>query len=100
MKTFLFLLGIGLALAIPSEIKPSKVRPEKEIVIKKHYPEVITEFEEHNYAKLPIEELIKVAAEHEGLEFLNDVDAIESMGIDPLNLDPELIEDALSTTVR
>lgn len=99
MNTFLLLLGIGVALATPSGDKAGTIiKPDKEFVIKKAYPEVITDFEVPNYAELPIEELLQLAAEHPGLEYLNDINATTTM--DTLNLHPDLIEDALSTTVR
>lgn len=97
MKSFLLLVTIGLALATPFE---GEVSVEEEVIPSKHYPEVITDIDQVDISKLSIEELLEEAGHHPGLEFLNDADAVASMGIDPMNIDPELIVDAFSTTVR
>lgn len=126
MKTFILLVGISLAIASPSvggnvgkskhekyvanaENKyveflpetPETVKPEPDFVIpEKQYPEVITEFVESiDYSQVPIEELLQIASEQPGLEFLSDANATAAMGIDINNLDPDLVADALATTV-
>lgn len=98
MKTLIFLVGISLALASPG----GKVgnREHEFVVPEKQYPEVITEFEDVvDYSQLPIEQLLEIASEHEGLEFLNDANATAAMGIDMSTLSNDLVADALATTV-
>ncbi len=110
MKTLIFLVGISLAFASPSWDKAGKPETENEFHVpekqnefripEKQYPEVITEFTESiDYSQLPIEELIQLASEHEGLEFLSDANATAAMGIDISSLHPDLVADALATTV-
>lgn len=63
--------------------------------------EVITQFTDSvDYSELSIDELIQIASKHEGLEFLADANATAAMGIDINNLHPDLVADALATTVR
>lgn len=116
MKNFLLLVSIGLALATPYEkeveldIKPDiligtnnpivikEVEMDAEVEIQK-YPQVIKDTKQLDISKLSIEALLEEAVHHPGMEFLNDPEAAASMGIDPMNIDPELIADAFSTTV-
>lgn len=128
MKTLILLVGISLVLASPSSpgmaagkpkhekefVLPEKQYPEsvvdfdvvdkpeqEEFVIpEKQYPEVITEFDVVDYSQLPIEQLLQLAAEHEGLEFLSDANATAAMGIDISTLSNDLVADAMATTVR
>lgn len=76
-------------------------KPEDDFVIpEKQYPEVITEFEVVDYSQLPIEQLLQIASEHEGLEFLSDANATAAMGIDISTLSNDIVADAMATTVR
>lgn len=121
MKTLILLVGIALAVAgktgkpkkenefvVPAThytefIAESDVveKQENEFVIpEKQYPEVITEFDVVDYSQLSIEQLIQIASEHEGLEFLSDVNATAAMGIDISTLSKDLLADATATTVR
>lgn len=97
MKSFLLLVSISLALATPFE---SEVEAGKQIILSNELPEAIPESEPVDFSKLTIEELLEEAIHHPGMEFLNDAEAVASMGIDPMNIDPELIVDAFSTTVN
>lgn len=101
MKTFIFLVGISLALASPGG-KVGKPQHENEFVIpEKQYPEVITKFDDIvDYSTLPIEQLLQIASEHQGLEFLSDANATAAMGIDISTLSSDIVSDALATTVR
>lgn len=125
MKTLILLVGIALAVASPSAGKAGKPKKENEIAVpatqytefiaesdvvekqenefvipERQYPEVITEFDVVDYSQLPIEQLIQIASEHEGLEFLSDVNATAAMGIDISTLSNDLLADATATTVR
>lgn len=100
MKTFLLLLSIGLALAIPMEVE---IEAGRDFLLNEYpseYPKVTTVFDLPDYSKLSIDDLLEAASHHSGLEFLNDTDAAASMGIDLMNLHPDLIYDATTTTVR
>lgn len=66
----------------------------------KQYPEVITNFVTSDYSNLPIEELIQIASEHEGLGFLSDANATAAMGFDASTFSHDIIADAMATTVR
>lgn len=102
MKAFIFVVaGLTLALASPNGFKEGNPQQEYEFRIpEKQYPEVITNFPESiDYSQLSTEELIALASEHEGLEFLADANLTAAMGID-INAHHDLVADALSTTVR
>lgn len=85
---------------LPESEQTDRPRQENEFVIpEKQYPEVITEFINVDYSDVPIEQLIQLAAEHEGLEFLSDTNATAAMGFDVSTLSHDIIADALATTV-
>lgn len=101
MKTLLLLVGIGFAFATPfeNEFGP-RFELKEDVLYSDKYPEVITEIEQIDYENLPIESLINEASHHAGLEFLSDANTAASMGVDVMNIHPDIIADAFSTTVK
>lgn len=79
--------------------KIDKPALEKEFDLpEKQYPEIITE-DAVDYSQLPMEQLLQVASEHEGLEFLKDANLTAAMGFDISSIPRSILEDALATTV-
>ncbi|KAJ6640032.1 Lipase 3 [Pseudolycoriella hygida] len=106
MKTLVLLVGISLAVASPSMDKGGRPkfesRPTLEhefFIPEKQYPEVITDFvDSADYSEFSMEELLQIASEHPGLEFLSDANATAAMGIDISTLSNDLVADAIATT--
>lgn len=91
MKIYFVLLSIGVALSNPIDVNPST----------RIYPEIITDIQFiENATVMDFDELINKAVSHAGLEWLKDEEALAQAGIDITKIHPDIIVDALSTTVR